>query len=160
MRSGRDVPKRAEAGYTGAETEAAREEALMEFAWTGTGPEGRWKRGCVSKRGKMASLGRAIGVGGPWAADASSKRISLTPKPRRSSVGGWRGGEAGGGKGLAGSNDDEEEERRRQAQNQLQEGMLLRGLVNRIAASAPPLRPPRTWGRLLIERAPGLFNQS
>ena len=76
------------------------------------GPEGRWKRGCVSKRGEMAALGRAIGVGGPWEANASSKRISLTPKPRRSSVGGWRGGEAGGGKGLAGSDDDEEEERR------------------------------------------------
>ena len=54
----------------------------------------------------------------------------------------------------------EEEERKRQARNQLQEGMLLRGLVNRIPASAPPLHPPRTWGRLLIERAPGLFNQS
>ena len=91
MRNGRDVPKRAGAGYTGAETEAAREEALMEFAWTGDGPEGCWKRGCVSKRGEMASLGRAIGVGGPWEANASSKRISLTPKPRRSSVGGWRG---------------------------------------------------------------------
>lgn len=51
---------------------------------------------------------------------------------------------------------EKEEERKRQAQNQLQEGTLLRGLVNGIPASTPL----RTWGRLITERAPGLFNQS
>ena len=65
MRSGRAAPKRAGAGYTGAETEAAREEALMKFAWTGDVPWRTLEEGVrvQARRNGLAWMGNR-----PWRA--------------------------------------------------------------------------------------------